>query len=559
MTFTGVEKEVLIGFLTPLVIMMIIFALHLIVKYLRFLKPSNKTIESVSCRFYVGYYITLTFCYKNICTSVLTLINCKTENNTTFLFIDGDIECYTSLQGAILIFLIFWVIPFPFAVTKVYNLFRQRYISIKAFLMFLAFPVLGIFTSFRKTWTKLEPTNRELIYERLKESLEEPYRENLFWWETWRLLERLIIAALAVFAPYPLYRTLFMTPVFVVFTFLHYRINPYSKKNKTDSQCILQRLDIVSWICLSFHLFINGMRAVVYIYDVPNIDFIKNTLEACYILENLFSPLWYLIISYIATELYEKLHCKKCVKRFSMGKTNGPDDVESQLQIPILLEENEEQDDIELQLQYGNGDILTPTNNNGNCSNSVESKESQKKKKKRSSGTKVKRIDDLEPQELQRTRSLLNEENDEQIELKQHGENDTILTPLKANENGSNSKESQKKKKKRSSGTKVARTDDLEPQELQRTRSLFDEENDEQIELKQQGENDTILAPLKANENGSNSLESHENVEYSEYSVYWNSIDILGIDGNEDRSREQLPKEGAIIPLIELFEDINKP
>ena len=301
----AVWREVFMGFASPLIMISFVSVVLLIVKFVKCFTLSNSKVNWLLGRLYVGYYIILPFCYKNICRSVFRLINCKTFNEVTFLYIDGNIECFTSWQIATMVFLIFWVVPFPFALTLGYSLFKNKKIHASTYLLFLTCPTLCILKTCVSRWKRIESQRNTFVDERLEEIFEQPYREKFFWWESWRLIERLIVSGIAVFLTNPIYRILYMTPVFVLLAYFHFRMNPYKR-----SMYILKRLDSVSWFCLFLHLFINGMRAVVYIYDVPNIDFISHALQAANILEHLFTPLWYLIISFLLKKLYET-----CVSR----------------------------------------------------------------------------------------------------------------------------------------------------------------------------------------------------------------------------------------------------
>ena len=131
--FDAISREVLIGFTTPVVMMLILLVLQLIVRFAKSFRPSNKMIEWFLCRFYLGYYIILAFCYKNICRSAFTLINCKTMDKVTFLYIDGNVECFTFWQVADFVFLIFWILPFPLAVSLGYSLLKRKSISMRTY------------------------------------------------------------------------------------------------------------------------------------------------------------------------------------------------------------------------------------------------------------------------------------------------------------------------------------------------------------------------------------------------------------------------------------------
>ena len=114
--FDVIWREVLNGYTIPFLMLMTIAILHLIAKLLRYFRPSNSKAKWLLSRFYVGYYIILAFCYKNVCRTVFRLLNCKTMNEVTFLYIDGTVECFTLWQVANILFLICWVVPFPIAV-----------------------------------------------------------------------------------------------------------------------------------------------------------------------------------------------------------------------------------------------------------------------------------------------------------------------------------------------------------------------------------------------------------------------------------------------------------
>ena len=168
--------------------------------------------------------------------------------------------------------------------------------------MFLTFPSLIVLLIFKARSKKRNNIRlSQTVDGRLIEILEEPYKERFYWWEAWRLVERFIVSGIAVFLTNPIYRILYLIPVFVFFANFHFRMNPYN-----NSMYVLKRLDNFSWLCLFIHLGTNGMRAVAYIYDVPNVASISYALKAADVLEELFSPLWYLVISFVKKKILEK-------------------------------------------------------------------------------------------------------------------------------------------------------------------------------------------------------------------------------------------------------------
>ena len=212
--FDAVWREVLNGYTIPFIMLTAITILHLITKLLKHFRPSNSKVKWLMNRFCVGYYIILAFCYKNVCRTVFRLLNCKTMNEETFLYIDGTVECFTLWQAVNIVFLICWVVPFPLAVTLGYYLFKNKKISVIKFLMFLIFPIFCILKTCFSRWKGTETNTNNFIDERFKEIFEEPYKEKFVWWESWRLFERLIVSGMAVFLTNPIYRILYMTPIF---------------------------------------------------------------------------------------------------------------------------------------------------------------------------------------------------------------------------------------------------------------------------------------------------------------------------------------------------------
>ena len=170
--------------------------------------------------------------------------------------------------------------------------------------MLLTFPALSIVLLLLLVFRNRKRRNIRLtqtVDSRLTEIFEEPYEERFYWWEAWRLIERFIVSGITVFLSNPIYRVIYLIPVFVFFAYFHFRMNPYKK-----SMYILRRLDTVSWLCLFINLGTNSARAVAYLYNVPNAESVNHALRAATVLEQLFSPLWYLIISFLKKKLVEK-------------------------------------------------------------------------------------------------------------------------------------------------------------------------------------------------------------------------------------------------------------
>ena len=294
-------QESMIGFMNPLVMVLTVLISLLLCRLLTCLKCSSRDKNLFTGRFYVGYYIVLAFSYKNICHTAFSFLNCKTINDKQYLYIDGSIECYQFWQIAAFIFLVIWVFPFPLSVGLSYKRLKNGEISRLRFLMYLSFPFIAILVICIKRFLKTNHETRQTYQRadnRLVEIFQLPYKEKYFWWEAWRLMERFIIAGLSVFLTNPIYRILYITLAFAIFSHVHRRMDPYKR-----SIFLLKRLDAVTWVCLFVMSLLNMMRAIAYIYDI-HVDSITYALKAANILEQIFSPLWYFIISFVLRSVF---------------------------------------------------------------------------------------------------------------------------------------------------------------------------------------------------------------------------------------------------------------
>ena len=111
---------------------------------------------------YAGFYIIIAFAYKNICNIAFELVNCiSSGNDESFLYISGDVTCYSWWQIVNFIFLVTWVAPFPLAAGLGYSLLKNNLITIKMFVFFLCFPIASPVFFVYKTFCKHEQCNEQ--------------------------------------------------------------------------------------------------------------------------------------------------------------------------------------------------------------------------------------------------------------------------------------------------------------------------------------------------------------------------------------------------------------
>ena len=299
-----ITSEVLKGYGVPFV--MVTF-LAIMLTLCGCFKVRNK----FSSYLYVGFYIVISFCFKDLSNVSLKLTNCVTIEDVKVLYISGDVICsghwWQYLNGC---FIGLWLLPFPVAVVLCYSLIRRKAISTPTFLACLAFPIVALFVFiYHHKFNKSKaPSDDKIVFHQnvkthLKEIFEDPYKKDFWWWEIWRMGEKLIFNVLAVFLHDILNRIYAMTVVLLVLAYIHFQLEPYKKE-----MIILYRLDIVSFICLFFHLVENLIRAFVFVYGSP----VKDTFNFHF--ESVLTPLWYLPIYLVVRKIKVNIEKRRKVK-----------------------------------------------------------------------------------------------------------------------------------------------------------------------------------------------------------------------------------------------------
>eukprot|EP00111_Clytia_hemisphaerica_P002549 TCONS_00007264-protein len=261
----------------------------------------------------VCYTKVLAFGYKNISLFAIISLNCVEVNSESVLYISGNIKCFQGWQYAVALLLFLWIIPFPAALVYSYKLFDRGLISEKMFLLSLCFPALSVYF-----FIKYRNSHDGRFIERhglkavLYDIFEEPYRvisvnefgvpATMYWWNAWRLYERLIIVVLVNFFIEPLLRMCVIAPIMIFLLMLHYHVRPYK-----ETMTLLSWLDISSFACLSFYVVDNMFRSFAYIFDIPLKNQIAKALTVLEIFEAILTPLTVICI-FIVTFGFEAVY-----------------------------------------------------------------------------------------------------------------------------------------------------------------------------------------------------------------------------------------------------------
>ena len=260
-------------------------------------------------RFYVGFYVVVAFSYEKISTFAFRFIHCVKINNTNVLYIAGDTKCYNTWQVLDMLFLAFWVIPFPASVSLAFYLLKKDKINVRVFMLCIILPpatplVYILIKCFHISIKARNCRQEEHIKNKFSERFEEPYRKNYFWWETWTLYERLIVGCLTTFFVDPVIRLFALAPALLLFLWIHIRAKPFKY-----AKSLLYQVDMASYICLCLSLVVNILRAVVYIYRLPLQHPIDLVLRVSVYLEHFFTPVWVLIMHFFVSLI--KMKSKK--------------------------------------------------------------------------------------------------------------------------------------------------------------------------------------------------------------------------------------------------------
>ena len=257
-------------------------------------------------RLYVGFYVVVAFSYQKLSTFAFRLIHCVKINSENVLYIAGETKCYNTWQVLDMLFLAYWVIPFPASVSCAYHLLKKDKINIRVFMLCIILPPAAplIYILIKRFHISIKVRNckhEEDIKTKFSERFEVPYRKNYFWWESWTLYERLIVGFLTTFLVDPVIRLFALTPALLLFLWIHIRAKPYKYTKR-----LLYQVDMASYICLSLSLVINILRAVVYIYSLPSQHPVDLVLPVSTYLEHFFTPVWVLIIRFFVSLIRTK-------------------------------------------------------------------------------------------------------------------------------------------------------------------------------------------------------------------------------------------------------------
>ena len=257
----------------------------------------------------IGCLRVLMWNYKNLASLSLIWLHCVDISDTKVLYIKGDVFCYQwwQLMGAG--FLVTWILPFPLSLMLTYRLYMKEKITFNQLYVCLIMPLLSIIfylnSKCKNTHVFAKPVHTGNVKRLLREMFEECYRKNAdkseecVFYESWRLYQRVIFAAVCIFSINPILRVVAMTPTIFAFAVFYNIVQPFKKE-----QYVLHWIEMVSVLGFAFALINNMFRSFLYVYDINNEEAIATSLKTLLLLDELFSPISVLCYFYIIKPLF---------------------------------------------------------------------------------------------------------------------------------------------------------------------------------------------------------------------------------------------------------------
>ena len=268
-------------------------------------------------RLHITYLRLLLFVYKNLAFFSFSMVNCVNIKEDNVLFIQGDRKCYQLWQYAVILFLVIWVIPFPFVLWLSYRLFEKKKINFGEMLICLTIPPSTMIYLLRTVCNPSitfdhNPVLAKFVGELFTESyrLKKHSKSQFVFWEHWRLIQRLLLSAITTFFINPLERVCYVSPCVLLFIVVYWKVKPYKPTLKLLHWC-----EVASLMSFCFLLVVNVFEAFFYIYNVTIEDPIPSLKIFFSWMDWICSPMTVMVIYFVIIPLCEKSlkYIRKCI------------------------------------------------------------------------------------------------------------------------------------------------------------------------------------------------------------------------------------------------------
>ena len=134
-------SKILFEMFFDLYLVFIIWLLYLIVKITsKFLKKTSNIWAKFKSCLLRAFLLGMLFSYQNLVMGAFTLVRCADVANIKVLHIEGDVQCYNWWQYLVMCYIIFFIIPVFLALSHFPHYIKDKYMSVKTFILSCLFP-----------------------------------------------------------------------------------------------------------------------------------------------------------------------------------------------------------------------------------------------------------------------------------------------------------------------------------------------------------------------------------------------------------------------------------
>lgn len=305
--------------ITMTVLLLVVYTLTNIQQSMTITKPLSTRNDGAASmpfryRLEICYLRLMLFSYKNIATFCLLTLNCVPMEKTYVLYMKGTTKCMQSWQFVSIAFVVTWLVPFPFALSYSFKLYRRNNITFHMLLVSVTFPIVALVLFARRRLNRelcLSICHNNVVSQlnAMKLIFEEPYRplnngepDKYIFWESFRICKSFLISVIVIFIIDPLWKNIISMPFMLFFLFIYVKVNPL-KKNLV----VLHWMEVVQSLALCYVVLVNFFKSFLYVFSIPDEGPVKSIMLFITYSELLSSPIIVLVAYFAFIPAYDKM------------------------------------------------------------------------------------------------------------------------------------------------------------------------------------------------------------------------------------------------------------
>ena len=249
------------------------------------IKTSVKKLESFKLKLVIGLIEIIKYTYAGFCNIIFMSLVCAQIGSKYVWWYDGTNVCLENWQVMIVIFAVFYAVPFPLTLSLAMKLLRENKISTAIFICCCLIPLVSLIAMWIQI--KISEDSKDQSDTVLSESskavislLQGPYRDDekkfTLYWEAMVSARRLMITGMTLVS-YASIRMIIITALSLIFLVQHFYIFPFQVSNSNDVETLSLSLLVLTSV-------INLLKASLTDSGVvpsgPTVPFFKG-LELC--------------------------------------------------------------------------------------------------------------------------------------------------------------------------------------------------------------------------------------------------------------------------------------